>query len=178
VITITFRPAKQLLKAHSMPAEFLDPETRQQRQRVIRSILGELETVIAEAQAATRPLEIEPWRSRLFATFVQAWQNQLIPDESSSAAFDDADEDDPDLELSADSLCRILARRSGLDLAAREAQTLQTKLPPDQLERMRLLWSLMRMWMEWSYAWLRWNEQHPPQDEQQEQGTEEHGPQE
>lgn len=147
-----------------MPPDFLDPETRLLRQHAIRSILGELETVIAEAQAATRPLEIDPWRSRLFTAFVQAWQNQLIPDESSSAAFDDADEDDPDLQLSADALCRILARRSGLDLAAREAQSLQTRLPGDQLERMRLLWSLMRMWMEWSYAWLRWNELHPPPD--------------
>ena len=155
-----------------MPSEFLDPETRQQRQRIIRSILGELETVIVDAQTATRPLEIEPYRSRLFTTFVQAWQNQLIPDESSSAAFDDADEDDPELELSADALCRILARRSGLDLAAREAQTLQTRLPPDQLERMRLLWSLMRMWMEWSYAWLRWTEHQSQGDTGAGQGTE------
>jgi len=173
VTIIAFRPAKRLLKAHHMPSDFLDPETRQQRQRIIRSILGELETVIVDAQTATRPLEIEPWRSRLFATFVQAWQNQLIPDESSSAAFEDADEDDPELELSADALCRILARRSGLDLAAREAQTLQTRLPPDQLERMRLLWSLMRMWMEWSYAWLRWNEHQPHGDSRAGQGTEE-----
>ena len=170
---IAFRPAKRLLNVHPMPSDFLDPETRQQRQRIIRSILGELETVIVDAQTATRPLEIEPWRSRLFATFVQAWQNQLIPDESSSAAFEDADEDDPELELSADALCRILARRSGLDLAAREAQTLQTRLPPDQLERMRLLWSLMRMWMEWSYAWLRWNEHQPHGDSRAGQGTEE-----
>jgi hypothetical protein len=147
-----------------MPPEFLDPETRQERQRTIREILGELETVIAEAQTATRPLEIEPWRSRLFTSFVQAWQHQLIPDEASTAAFEDSDEDDPELQLSADALCRVLARRSGLDLAAREAQTLQTRLPPDQLERMRLLWSLMRMWMEWSYAWGRWNEFHPSSD--------------
>lgn len=173
MIIVAFRSAKRLLKVQPMPSDFLDPETRQQRQRIIRSILGELETVIVDAQTATRPLEIEPWRSRLFATFVQAWQNQLIPDESSTAAFEDADEDDPELELSADALCRILARRSGLDLAAREAQTLQTRLPPDQLERMRLLWSLMRMWMEWSYAWLRWNEHQSQSDTGAGQGTEE-----
>ena len=25
---------------------------------------------------------------------------------------------------------------------------------------MRLLWSVMRMWMEWTYAWQRWAEFH------------------
>lgn len=40
-------------------------------------------------------------------------------------------------------------------MAAREAQAMQTRLPAEQLERMRLLWSVMRMWMEWSYAWQR-----------------------
>jgi hypothetical protein len=50
-------------------------------------------------------------------------------------------------------------------MAAREAQALQTRLPADQLERMRLLWSVMRMWIEWSYAWRRWNEFHSPPSE-------------
>lgn len=144
-----------------MNTDHLDPESRQARQRAIRTTLGELETVIAEAQAATRPLEIEPWRSRIFNAFVQAWHADLVPDESQASAFDDSDEDDPELLLTADTLCRVLAQRSGLDLAAREAQSLQTRLPPDQLERMRLLWSLMRMWMEWSYAWHRRNQAQP-----------------
>ena len=30
----------------------------------------------------------------------------------------------------------------------------------DQLAKMRLLWSVMRMWMEWDYAWERWDEFH------------------
>jgi hypothetical protein len=144
-----------------MTTTHLDPEARQIRQSAIRHTLGELETVLAEAQAATRPLEMEPWRSRIFNAFVHAWHADLIPDESQASAFDECDEDDPELQLTADTLCRVLAQRSGLDLAAREAQSLQTRLPADQLERMRLLWSLMRMWMEWSYAWHRRHQAQP-----------------
>ena len=33
-------------------------------------------------------------------------------------------------------------------------------MPADQLAKMRLLWSVMRMWMEWDYAWERWAEFH------------------
>jgi hypothetical protein len=36
----------------------------------------------------------------------------------------------------------------------------QTRMPADQLAKMRLLWSVMRMWMEWDYAWERWDEFH------------------
>jgi hypothetical protein len=150
-------------EAKAMSSTPMDPEVREAKRRQIRSILGELETVLAEAQAATRPLEIDPWRSRVFSVFVGSWRGGLIPDEAEARAFADADEDDPDLQLTADSLCRVLAQRWGLDLAAREAQTMQTRLPSDQLERMRLLWSLMRMWMEWSYAWHRWGVQNPPE---------------
>jgi len=25
---------------------------------------------------------------------------------------------------------------------------------------MRMLWSFLRMWMEWAYAWERWSEFH------------------
>ena len=141
----------------------VDPEVVALRRRQVRSVLGELETVLVEAQAATRPLELDPWRSRVFAGFVEAWRAGLIPDEGEARAYADADEDDAGLQLTADVLCRLLAQRWGLDLAAREAQTLQTRLPSDQLERMRLLWSLMRMWMEWSYAWHRWGVQNPPE---------------
>jgi len=35
-----------------------------------------------------------------------------------------------------------------------------SSLPPEQLGRLRLLWSFMRMWMEWTYAWQRWDEFH------------------
>ncbi len=132
---------------------------------IAREILNSLENLIQEAQASTRPLEVEPFRSRLFEFFVTADSAGLISDETQTPAFEDIDEDADEMDLSADSLCRLLARRWGLDMAAREAQALQTRLPADQLERMRLLWSVMRMWIEWSYAWRRWTEFHSPPTE-------------
>ena len=36
----------------------------------------------------------------------------------------------------------------------------QEKLPTESLGRMRMLWSFLRMWMEWGYAWERWPEFH------------------
>lgn len=128
--------------------------------QTVSQILSTVETMIAEAQDATRPLELEPYRSQLFAAFASAEAAGLIPRESETAAYDDLEEYDPELKLNADTLCRLLARRWGLDMAAREAQAMQTRLPAEQLERMRLLWSVMRMWMEWSYAWQRWAEYH------------------
>jgi hypothetical protein len=135
---------------------------RKPAQFIAREILNGIENLIQEAQANTRPLEVDPYRSRLFEFFVTADGAGLIGDETQMAAFEEMDEDADEQDLSADSLCRLLARRWGLDMAAREAQALQTRLPADQLERMRLLWSVMRMWIEWSYAWRRWAEFHSP----------------
>lgn len=134
---------------------------------IAREILNGIENLIQEAQANTKPLEVDPARSRLFEFFVTADSAGLITDDSKVGAFHDLEEDASEVDLSADSLCRLLAQRWGLDMAAREAQALQTRLPADQLERMRLLWSVMRMWMEWSYAWRRWEEFHSPPAESQ-----------
>jgi hypothetical protein len=114
-------------------------------------ILNRVESVLLEAGQDTKPLEIEPYRSQLFELFVTA--------EGAGAIDDDADPD-----LSADGLCRELSERWGLGESAREAVQQEKKFTPDQLARMRLMWSLMRMWMEWSYAWKRWSEFHqdPP----------------
>ena len=38
----------------------------------VRSLLTEVESLILEAQAATRPLELQPFRGRLFEQFVAA----------------------------------------------------------------------------------------------------------
>ena len=123
---------------------------------VARDILDSLEQVIQEAQKNSKPLEVEPYRSRLFEFFVTADGAGLIASDAESAVGDDSDESD----LSADGLCRSLARRWGLDMAARESVAQQSKIPADNLEQMRLLWSVMRMWMEWTYAWGRWHEFH------------------
>ncbi len=132
---------------------------------IAKGILSSLEELIDEAQSKTKPLELDPQRSRLFRLFAAAHEAGLIPDDSQVGASEEFDEDADEINLSADSLCHLLARRWGLDMAAREAQALQTRLPADQLEKMRLLWSVMRMWMEWSYAWRHWSEFHTPANE-------------
>ena len=114
-------------------------------------IFNGVETLLVKSFEAGKPLEIDPSRSRLFELFVTAEGAGYLDEES-----------DPD--LSADGLCRTLAQRWGLDDAARESVALQEKLPPEQLAKMRLLWSVMRMWMEWSYAWGRWTEFHPREE--------------
>jgi len=128
------------------------------RSPVAADILDALETLLMEARAATQPLEVEPFRSRLFELFVTADGARLIEDDRHLSLTKDDDHDEVD--LSADGICRSLARRWGLDMAARDSIASQSRLPPDQLEQMRLLWSVMRMWMEWSYAWQRWDEFH------------------
>ena len=141
-----------------------NPVSPEVRATVANTILNGIEELTEEAQAATKPLEVDPYRSRLFEFFVTADGTGLVGDERSSslqANVESADETD----LSADGLCRSLARRWGLDMAARDSAAQQTKLPSGQLERMRLLWSVMRMWMEWNYAWCRWQEFHSAQVE-------------
>ena len=124
---------------------------------VARDIVNSLESLLEEARAATQPVEVDPYRSRLFELFVTADGARLVRDDR-TASLDDESVDECD--LSADGLCRTLAHRWGLDMAARESVASQARLPPEQLEQMRLLWSVMRMWMEWAYAWRRWDEFH------------------
>lgn len=110
-------------------------------------ILDRLDNLLRQAEAETRPLELDPFRSGLFELFVLA----------DGAGFL---KDDAETDLSADVLCRLLAERWGLTEAAQQATEAQTKIPNAQLSKMRLLWSLMRMWMEWTYAWQRWQKFH------------------
>ena len=110
-------------------------------------ILNRLEELIFDAERKTKPLELDPYRGQLFELFVMAEGAGYTKEGS-----------DPD--LSADGLCRLLGARWGLAAAAREAMVQQSKMPQEQLAKMRLLWSVMRMWMEWGYAWERWPEFH------------------
>jgi len=48
----------------------------------------------------------------------------------------------------------------GLAEAAAASHQSQSKLAPEHLSKMRLLWSFLRLWMEWQYAWSRWTEFH------------------
>lgn len=115
-------------------------------------ILDRIEEVILVAERETKPLELDPQRGELFELFVTA-----------NGAGYTMEDSDPD--LSADGLCRTLGSRWGLAVAAKSAIESSGRMSADQLSRMRLLWSVMRMWMEWSYAWDRWPEFH--QDDQQ-----------
>jgi hypothetical protein len=117
------------------------------------SILDQIESVVQEAEQAGRPLEIDPYRPRLFELFVMADAGDLLKESTS-------EEEPKKLDLTSDGLCRALAERWNLSDAVRQSNASQTRLPPAHLARMRLLWSVMRMWMEWTYAWQRWAEFH------------------
>ena len=110
-------------------------------------ILDRVEELILLAEGETKPLELDPFRSELFDLFVTA----------NGARYTNEDSD-PD--LSADGLCRALSSRWGLGNAAKNAMESTGRIPAAQMSKMRLLWSVMRMWMEWSYAWNRWPEFH------------------
>ncbi len=118
-----------------------------------KSIVEQIDHVVREAEEAGKPLEIDPYRGRLFELFVMADAADLLKDAANENA-------PPKFDLTADGLCRALAERWNLADAARESFTSQTRLPPEHLARMRLLWSVMRLWMEWTYAWKRWAEFH------------------
>lgn len=121
-----------------------DPTTT--RSSLIEKLLDEIEEICLKSEEADRPLELEPAREQLFQLFVMAEGAGLL------------EEEEP--VLGAEDLCAELADRWQLAAATRESFFSQQKLPPEQLSKMRLLWSLMRMWMEWTYAWHRWSEFH------------------
>jgi hypothetical protein len=109
-------------------------------------ILQRIDELVRSAEAETKPLELEPFRGQLFELFVTAEGAGYLADES------------PD-DLTADGLCRVLGERWGLADAAR-GQGESAKMSPAHVAKMRLLWSVMRMWMEWTDAWRRWPEFH------------------
>ncbi len=118
-------------------------------EQLARDIVDRVETVILTAEEAQQPLEVDPYRDQLFELFVMA--------EAAGFVFDD-DEDGPD--LSCDGVGHELAGRWDLADAVRESMGQQTRLQGEKLSKMRLMWSFMRMWMEWTYAWKRWDEFH------------------
>lgn len=114
-------------------------------------LLDEIERVVRDAEAATKPLEVEPYRGRLFDLFGTAFHAGLVVRSA----------DDPEGQLpplSADDVCRELGRRWGLTEAMKASAESEAGLSGEQLGRMRLLWSVTRLWLEWSYAWTRWAE--------------------
>ena len=122
-------------------------KTAPQDQSLVSDILKRLELLLTEVEKNGKPLEVEPYRSQLFELFVTAEGAGYLEEDSTPS-------------LTADNLCRELSQLWGLDVAAKESVAHQEKIPSDQLSKMRLLWSTMRMWMEWDYAWTRWDEFH------------------
>lgn len=111
------------------------------------NVLQRLGELVDAAERDVKPLEVDPYRGQLFELFVTA--------EAAGYLAGDAE-----IDLTADGVCRELASRWNLADAARQSFAQQQKLPSGSLTRMRMLWSLMRMWMEWEYAWSRWHEFH------------------
>lgn len=115
------------------------------------SILDQVDAILRSCEESRRPLEVDPARGELFELFVATERAGGLADESP-------------LNLAADGLCQSLAERWGLKSATESWLRQNANLPPDQLARMRSLWSLLRMWMEWTYAWERWPDFHRPRN--------------
>ncbi|WP_232105610.1 hypothetical protein [Gimesia panareensis] len=111
-------------------------------------IVRRVANLVSEAEAATKPLELDPYRSQLFELFVMADAAGFVSE-------------DAEIDLTADNLCRKLASLWDLTEATQDAMSSQSKIPPEQLGKLRALWSVLRLWMEWDYAWKRWEEFHP-----------------
>ncbi|WP_145259451.1 hypothetical protein [Calycomorphotria hydatis] len=110
-------------------------------------VLDRVAAIVTEAETSRKPLEVDPYRGQLFELFVTADGAGYL-------------KEDAEIDLTADGLCRQLSERWGLADATRESVGNQERLSEQHLAKMRLLWSVMRMWMEWSYAWERWDEFH------------------
>lgn len=110
-------------------------------------ILDAIDLIVRQAEQDSKPLELDPARSRLFEIFASAEASGCL-------------ESGAEIDLSAEALCRMLGQRWGLQDAARNSVEQQSQLPASHLSRMRSLWSVMRMWMEWTYAWQRWDDFH------------------
>jgi hypothetical protein len=113
-----------------------------------QDLIDRIEQLILQAEQEAVPLEVDPQRPRLFQMFAEAEAAGFLADGSP-------------IDLTCDAIARHLADRWNLrDLGQAIAQP--TRLPPTQLNRLRVLWSFMRLWMEWTYAWQRWHEFHSP----------------
>ena len=123
------------------------PQPAARVQNLADDLLRRVEQLLLQAHAEGRPVEMSPYREQLFELFVTA----------DAAGFT---EEGADPDLSAEGICHALASKWGLAEAARESFDQQQKLTPDQLANMRLLWAVMRLWMDWTYAWKRRHEFH------------------
>ena len=125
-----------------------DSDSTDPHSATVRKVLDRVEDIMLEAAKTTRPLELDPARRDLFLQFVDSYRQGLVNDEMAS-------------NLTADGLCAALSSRWGLKDTVQDTMKQKAPLSGDQLAQMRSLWSVMRMWMEWTYAWDKWAEFHP-----------------
>jgi hypothetical protein len=114
---------------------------------LVREIIDQIAAVLTSALSSGQPIELDPHRPRLFELFVMAEATGFL-------------EEGKEFDLSCDGVARELADRWDLARNVGSGISRPTTLPPEQLSRLRILWSFMRMWMEWTYAWQRWPEFH------------------
>ena len=88
------------------------------------SIVSRVEALLTEAEQETKPLELDPYRGELFELFVTAEAAGFL-------------EDDADPDLTADGIARGLSQRWDLAQATRASLEQQSKLPSEQLSKMR-----------------------------------------
>ena len=134
----------------SEPAAPLSPaeaERLEKADRLADLIVEQLAKVIESAIETKQPLELDPHRGQLFELFVAAEAAGLV-------------EDTHPRPLASGELHRRLGNRWGLGELLEQAEGDQSSLPPGDRDRLLRLWSLTRMWMEWTYAWRRWAEFH------------------
>jgi hypothetical protein len=112
-----------------------------------QDLVGRVDDVLQGAAGSGQPIEIDPHRARLFELFVLCEATGFL-------------EEGAEHDLSCDGIARELADRWKLARNLGGDISQPAALPPEQLQRLRLLWSFMRMWMEWTYAWQRWEEFH------------------
>ena len=113
---------------------------------LVLELVNRIEGIIKDAEANTRPLEVDPYRGNLFEVFVLADGAGLLTERTPN--------------MTSESITKILAGRWKLKEVAELAGQQKAAFSTDDLRKMQLLWSILRMWMEWSYAWGRWAEFH------------------
>ncbi len=92
------------------------------------SIIDQIERVVREAEETSRPLEVDPFRGRLFELFVMAEAADLVKEQSES-------ENSTKPDLTADGLCRTLGaplesgRRAALVVRSSDQATGQGSRP-------------------------------------------------
>ena len=116
------------------------------RENLVQELVNRIEGIITAAEAKTRPLEVEPYRGNLFAVFVEADQAGLLTEKTPN--------------MTSEAITKILAGRWKLKEVVELAGQQKGAVSDDNLRKMQLLWSVLRLWMEWSYAWSRWAEFH------------------